>query len=237
MKLLVKSIPMIKALIFDFDGLILDTETPEYHALSEIYREYGQELPITVFAQVVGSDYSHAYEPVSHLQGLTGKNLQDAGILQRMHTRRMELIYQNTTLPGVDNLVREAHLAGLKLAVASSSAHAWVDQHLARLGLFDFFDVIICKDDVGRIKPNPDLFLAAIQALDVQPSEAVIFEDSLNGIIAGQLAGIRVVAVPNPITEHLDLQGQTLRLTSLAGLTLEVLFSQLSAFSHGDAVQ
>jgi len=218
---------MIKALIFDFDGLILDTETPEYHALSEIYHEHGHELPISTFGRVVGSQYNHEYEPVRHLRELTGKHLDADAFQIKLNNRRMELIEKNKVLPGVENLIRAAKLRGLKVAVASSSQHDWVDGHLRRLNLYNFFDVIKCKDDVHAIKPAPDLFLAALKALGVKADEAVIFEDSLNGIIAAQRAGIRVVVVTNPVTEHLNIQGETLRLRSLADMPLDELLSKL----------
>jgi putative hydrolase of the HAD superfamily len=218
---------MIKALVFDFDGLILDTETPEYYALNEIYNEHGHELPITTFGRVVGSQYNHEYEPVRHLRELTGKHLDAEALMGKLNARRTELIEKNTILPGVENLIRAAKTRGLKLAVASSSAHEWVDTHLKRLKLYSFFDVVKCKDDVINIKPEPDLFLAAIKALQVGADEAVIFEDSLNGIIAAKRAGIRVVAVPNMVTKHLDIKGETLRLHSLADMTLDELLSNL----------
>lgn len=218
---------MIKALIFDFDGLILDTETPEYHALNEVYAEFGHKLPVATYGLIVGSQYNHEYDPVGHLQGLIGKPLDVDIFWKRVTQRRMEMIEQNPILPGVENLIREGKARGLKLAIASSSPHHWVDGHLKRYNLFRYFDVIKCKEDVLNIKPKPDLFLAALGALQVRADEAVIFEDSLNGIIAARQAGIRVVVVPNPVTEHLKLEGETLRLRSLTDVSLDELIRKL----------
>lgn len=218
---------MIKALIFDFDGLILDTESPEYFSLNEAYEEHGHQLPIATYGRVVGSEYSHEYEPVAHLEGLTGKTLDRNAFIQQVYQRRIELIEQNQVLPGVEKLILEGKARNLKLAVASSSPHQWVDGHLKRLNLFDCFDVIICKDDVLKIKPNPDLFLAALDRLGISADEAVIFEDSLNGILAARRAGIRVVAVPNHITKHTNIEGETLRISSLADFSLEELLNKL----------
>ncbi len=224
---MVKSVIMLKALIFDFDGLILDTETPEYYSLNEAYEEHGHKLPIGLYGLVVGSEYNHEYEPLAHLQKLTGKTLDRQSFFQKVYQRRMELIKQNHVLPGVENLIMEGKAMNLKLAVASSSPHLWVDEHLKRLNLFDYFDVIRCKDDVQKIKPEPDLFLAALSGLGVRADEAVIFEDSLNGIRAARRAGIRVVAVPNLVTMHTNIEGETLRIGSLADLSLEELIRKL----------
>jgi len=218
---------MLKALIFDFDGLILDTETPEYYALNEAYAEYGQSLPITTYGLVVGAQYNQEYEPVKHLQELTGKTLDTDAFWQKVSRRRMELIDQNPLLPGVEELIRESQARGLKLAVASSSPHKWVDGHLKRFNLYRYFDAVKCKEDVVNIKPEPDLFLAALNALHVQPDEAVIFEDSLNGVIAAGQAGIRVVVITNPVTEHLQIEGETLRLRSLADTSIDELLRKL----------
>ena len=225
--MLVKSEAMLKAMIFDFDGLILDTETPEYNALNEIYAEYGLKLPITTYGLAVGSQYNQAYEPVEDLQKLTGRNLDADSFWEKVNRRRMEVIDQNQALPGVEDILREGHARGLKLAVASSSPHSWADKHLKRLNLFQFFDVIVCQDDVLHIKPEPDLFLAALSALHIRADEAVIFEDSPNGVIAARRAGIRVIAIPNPITEHLSIEGETMRFRSLADVSLSELISKL----------
>jgi len=218
---------MLKALIFDFDGLILDTETPEYLALNEVYSEMGHSLPVETYGLVVGSQYDQQYEPLAHLQALTGKTLDHDVFWQKVNRRRIELIEQNPILPGVEGYIQRGQALGLKLAVASSSPHKWVDGHLKRLGLFDYFDVVKCKEDATHIKPAPDLFLAALRALQVQPHEAVIFEDSANGVLAARQAGVQVVLVPNPVTRHLNITGETLRLQSLADLRLEDLLSQL----------
>jgi HAD superfamily hydrolase (TIGR01509 family) len=217
----------IKALIFDFDGLILDTETPEYQALNTVYREFGQHLPIEMYGRVVGSQYNQQFEPLSHLEALLGKPLEPDIFWERVNRHRMELINQNPLLPGVEPLIRAAKAAGLKLAVASSSSHAWVEGHLQRFGLLPLFDVVKCKEDVGQIKPAPDLFLAALEALHLQPQEAVILEDSSHGVTAAGLAGIRVVLIPNSVTQHLKIEGETLRLASLADLPLAALLQQL----------
>lgn len=219
---------MIKALIFDFDGLILDTETPEYYALNEVYADHGHSLPVELFGLTVGSQYGQQYEPVQHLQELTGTALDVDAFWARVHNRRMEMIHNSEILPGVRDLLVAGRQRGLKLAVASSSPHSWVDGYLKKHDLFGFFDVIKCGDDVLNVKPAPDLFFAALSALGVQADEAVIFEDSSHGVLAGRRAGIKVVAVPNYVTKHLEISGAVMRLNSLADVLPDVLIARLS---------
>jgi HAD superfamily hydrolase (TIGR01509 family) len=132
------------------------------------------------------------------------------------------LTLKQPILPGVTDYLHEAKRLGLKLAIASSSPHAWVDGHAKRLGIFDYFDHVICSDDVGvgRTKPNPDLYLLALNQLQVQKNEAIIFEDSPNGVKAANRAGIFVVAVPNSITSLLVLDNADLIVQSLSELPL-----------------
>jgi HAD superfamily hydrolase (TIGR01509 family) len=214
---------LLKSLIFDFDGLILDTETPEFQAWQDIYQEHGHELPAEEWLGIVGGDGLSGFDAASHLVSLVD-NQPDAAALRRRHRAESDArIASQPILPGVNALLLQARKAGLKLAIASSSSHSWVDSHLSRLGMLDKFDSIICSDDVppGRTKPNPDLFLKALEALNVRPAEAIVFEDSLNGIRAAKAAGIFVVAVPNHVTGLFGVDGADLLLDSLRDFRLE----------------
>jgi putative hydrolase of the HAD superfamily len=180
-----------------------------------------------MYGQVVGSQYNQAFEPLNHLQGLTGQHLDADTFRLRVERSRLAMIEQNPILPGVEDYIRQGKARGMKLAVASSSGHSWVDGHLKHRGLFHYFDAIICKEDVPNIKPYPDLFLAALDVLHVFADQAVIFEDSLHGVEAARRAGIRVVLVPNFVTRQLKISGETLRLNSLADLSLDELLIKL----------
>lgn len=218
---------MIKALIFDFDGLILDTETPDLLAWRDVYSRHGQVLAAETWGQFVGGAGATDFEPAAHLSRLLGGvSLPKDSLYTETDARRLALIHQNPVLPGVTDYLTEARRLGLGLAVASSSPHAWVDGHLRRLGLFDRFDAVICSEDVppGRTKPHPDLFLRALAALHARADEAVVLEDSPNGVKAARAAGIFVVAVPNPVTVQLSFDAPNLRLNALTDMPLvEVL--------------
>jgi HAD superfamily hydrolase (TIGR01509 family) len=219
-----------KALLFDFDGLILDTETAEFHVWQSIYREYGQEMLAETWGQVVGGYGLSNFDGAIHLVELVGNGLNARELHARYRSESDALILQQPVLPGVVDYLDDARRLGLRLAVASSSPHSWVDTHLARLGLADRFDVIICRDDVppGRTKPHPDLFLKALDALGVKADEAIVFEDSPNGVNAARAAGIFVVAVPNPITTLLKTNGANLTLDSLAQISLVEMLNELA---------
>jgi putative hydrolase of the HAD superfamily len=131
-------------------------------------------------------------------------------------------------LPGVLDLLEQAQKAGVKIAIGSSSPHSWVDSHVKRLGLLPYFEHIICQDDVppGRTKPHPDIFLKALERLNVRADEVVVFEDSVNGVAAARRAGIFVVGVPNPLTAQMGAQGD-ITVPSLDQLSLRDLNEHL----------
>jgi len=220
----------VKALIFDFDGLILDTETPEVEVWGAIYSEHGFELPFDLWAQTIGGYGVSNFNPSEYLVQLSGNTLDVESARKVYQEESAKQILSKPVRDGVVDYLTDARRLNLRLAVASSSTHAWVDTHLARLRLIPFFDKIICSEDVppGRTKPNPDLFLKALDQLHVRAHEAIIFEDSPNGVKAAQRAGIFVVAVPNPLTLRLPIEGENLRLKSMADLPLPGLLSRFN---------
>ena len=217
----------IRALIFDFDGVILDTEMPAYEAWRENYAAHGHDLPIEVYVECVGSDYAR-FDPRLHLESLTGEKIDwDRWDVER-ESRALEKINALTEpMPGIRELIEAAASAGIPCAVASSSPRSWVEPHLERIGLRRFFRLIRCLDDVSEPKPSPELFLSAAAGLGVQPSEAVVFEDSLHGLTAARAAGMRCVVAPSRLTGHLDFTGAAMVVESLAGM-------ELAAIAAGD---
>jgi len=212
----------IKALLFDFDGLILDTESPEFDVWQAIYREYGQELQAEQWGQIVGGWGASQFDAAQNLVELVGDRLNAEELSARHKSESDALAFSQPILPGVVDCLNSAHSLGLHLAIASSSPHSWVDMHLARLELVERFEAVICADDVppGRTKPNPDLFLKALDTLGVKANEAIVFEDSPNGIKAARAAGIFSVSVPNPFTALLKTDGASLMLNSITDMPL-----------------
>lgn len=210
----------VRALVFDFDGLILETETPAYQAWVEIYREFGHELPKELWLDYIGREGGW-FDALAYLEGLVGPRDDREAINQRRDTRKTELVMAAAETAGLRELLIEAKSRGLRLAVCSSSTPKWVHGHLDRLGLSAFFDHIQCRDRPDlRAKPAPDLYLAACAGLGVRPDDAIAFEDSRNGMLAAQAAGMRCVVVPNELTIAMDLDGADHRFESLAAISL-----------------
>ena len=216
---------MIRALVFDFDGLILDTEEPVYRSWLEVYEAHGEELPFERWVQIVGSTTS-GFHPQHHLEERLGRPLPQE-VLDRRIGRRTEMILAQGLLPGVVPLLDAARARGMKIGLASSSTSDWVRGHLERLGILDRFDCLRCRDDVAHAKPEPDLYLAVLDCLEVPASEAIAIEDSPHGITAARQAGMRCVAIPNSITAQLDLTHADLLLGSLAEVSLDQLMERL----------
>jgi HAD superfamily hydrolase (TIGR01509 family) len=217
---------VIRAIVFDFDGLILDTEEPVYRSWLEVYQAHGEELPFERWIQIVGSTTT-GFHPQYHLEERLGRPLPKE-VLDRRVGRRTEMILAQAVLPGVVQHLDAARELGLNLGVASSSTHEWVEGHLARLGILDRFACVRCRDDVEHAKPEPDLYLAVLECLGVSAGEAFAIEDSPNGVAAAKRAGMRCVAIPNSITARLDLTEADLTLSSLAEITLRDLLEHLT---------
>jgi HAD superfamily hydrolase (TIGR01509 family) len=217
---------MIRALIFDFDGLILETETPIFQSWQELYRDYGLELRLEQWIANVGTA-EEMFDPLANLERQLGHPIDREVELPRRRQRELELIQTQPILPGVLDYLEGARKLGLKIGLASSSPCEWVVGHLERLGLIGYFEAIAASDDVARTKPDPALYRTAVEWLKVKPEQAVAFEDSLNGLIAAKRAGLRCVVVPNALTRHLSLEQADWRLNSLAEMPLEELLSRL----------
>jgi HAD superfamily hydrolase (TIGR01509 family) len=217
---------MIKALIFDFDGLILETEGPIYQSWVELYDSYGLSLSFSTWATIIGT-YEAAFDPYIDLEHQVGRKLDWDELEPRRQARELSLIDTQPILPGVEACLADARRLGLRIGLASSSTCDWVQGHLTRLGLREYFQSVRVKEDVLHTKPDPALYLAVLRDLDVPPEQALALEDSPNGILAAKRAGMLCVAVPNPLTRMLDLSQADLRLESLAEVGLEHLLKRL----------
>lgn len=219
--------PDISALIFDFDGVILDTETPFFDVWQNIFVEHGAVLDPALWKQFIGSEFG-AFDIYSHLEELSGQTLDRDELRLQMRGRYLAKVESNPVMPGIVDYVNEARSLGLKVGVASSSDSAWVQGHLSDRGLLDHFDAITTKDDVSNVKPDPEVYLLAADRLGAEPADAIAIEDSFNGVTAAKRAGMNCVAVPNPMTSDMSFEHADLRLSALTDMPLQVMLAKLS---------
>jgi HAD superfamily hydrolase (TIGR01509 family) len=212
----------IRALIFDFDGLILDTEGAIFQSWQELYQAHGGYLPVSAWIGVIGT-IANERDHFELLEEQIGRAVDHAALSPQRYQREMDILQVEAPRPGAVELLEAARHKGLKLGVASSSPHTWVNGHLTRLGLRQYFGVVRSRDDVRAAKPAPDLYLSAAEALGVLPQEVIAIEDSPIGVTAAQAAGMFCLAVPNALTAQMDLRHADLRLETMAGLSLEEL--------------
>lgn len=210
---------MVSAIIFDFDGTIIDTEWSQFATVQEEFRHHGHEYDLDSFRAGVGRADGRHWADV--LQDLIGPRADIEEIRNRRLKAHHDLIAETEIRPGVVELMGRAEQQGRALAVASSSPSSWVERHLSNRGLVNRFQFIATRDLVRRAKPWPDVFLAAADGIGVEPATCLVIEDSHSGVAAAKAAGMTCVAVPNPVTVASDFSAADLVLDSLADLPYE----------------
>jgi beta-phosphoglucomutase-like phosphatase (HAD superfamily) len=214
----------IRAAIFDFDGLLLETEEPTFRSWAETYAEHGQELSLVEWSRTIGR-VDH-FDPWEELQRRLGRRL-DPAVKARRKERRDELLLARDPCTGALAILAEAEHLGLATAVASSSSEEWVRSHLQRLELDRYIGVLSCFDGTVPAKPAPDLYLQALDRLGVDATEAVAFEDSHNGLLAAKAAGLFCVVVPTVMTGHMDFAAADLVVERLGEPALRELIESI----------
>jgi HAD superfamily hydrolase (TIGR01509 family) len=192
-----------EAVLFDFDGVIVDTEWAIYEAWHRTFLAHGHPLPLETYTQCIGSDFD-TWSPKTHLEDLTGGSFDWHDLDSRRQEEIVRELANEGPMTGVLELLESLYTQDIRIAVVSSSSHQWVDGWLERLGLAQWFDAVVCRGDAPRIKPAPDLYLEAARRLRVNPAASLVIEDSLNGVKAAKAAGSPVWAVPNRCTACLD---------------------------------
>jgi HAD superfamily hydrolase (TIGR01509 family) len=217
---------MIHAVIFDFDGLILETEEPTYKSWQDIYHSFGYPLTFDTFSSMVGTTHGD-FDPRLELETLMNQRLNWEELEITRRAIENGYIEAQPVMPGVEAYLSDARQLGLKIGIASNSPLPWVTKYLTMLGLQDCFDFISTSDVVQRLKPDPALYVSALKGLDVQASEAFALEDSPLGIRSAKSAGLLCVAVPNVLTRRLDLSQADFQLDSLTDMPLDELLRRI----------
>jgi len=218
---------MINNLIFDFDGIIIDTESTEFITWREIFHEHGCELKKEVWVDCIGRPLGY-FDPFAYLEELAHQKVDQEALSAKRRARAKVLNTTIPILPGVENLIAQAKDRNFGIGVVSSSTQSWVEGHLDRLGLLSNFNAIICAEDTTKHKPDPDPYLAALNQLKSRADQAIVLEDSPPGIHSAKAAGIFCVAIPSPMTRHMAFDKADLQLESLADVSLKSLLNRIS---------
>jgi HAD superfamily hydrolase (TIGR01509 family) len=216
----------VRALLLDFDGTMLETESASYGSWRELLSEHGYELTPETWSAAVGT--IHGLDPVALLQDHLGEAVDGMALRERQARRHREMLVEEKLRPGVQRLVDDARERGLHTAIVTSASERWVREHLGRLGLDQDWELVVAANgDVARAKPAPLLYREAITHLGVTPEEAVAIEDSPHGVAAAKAAGLTCVAFPNPITQPMDLRAADAVVADLDGLGLDGLLARV----------
>lgn len=211
-------------MIFDFDGLLVDTESARYHAWKEVIESHGVELPLSFWQQNIGLP-REAFDPLEFLERGAKEPLDREMVRRRKQEIFESRMKKESLRPGVWEYLEEARAREMKLAICSSSPRRWVVSNLRRFGIEDYFDAIVTPQggEVSLIKPHPYLYEKVLEALNTPAESCIAFEDSPKGVQSAKAAGIFCVGVPNPIISQADLQGADIVVSSLAELPLDEL--------------
>jgi HAD superfamily hydrolase (TIGR01509 family) len=213
----------LAAVAFDFDGVILDSETAEYESHRLIFERCGTVLTSDEWCHHVGV-WTEDHERIwCERLRQRSERAPDDRTFRSEQIRLFRALLPQEPMRGIGQLLDALAEAAVPIAIASSGPSRWVGPALERLGLAGRFAAIVTADDVARRKPAPDVYLEAARRLDVEPRRAVAIEDSGPGIVAATRAGMRTVAVPHWLTERHDLGGATLRVAHAGEITVDVL--------------
>lgn len=214
---------MIKGIIFDFDGLIFDTETHQYHILRDMFTEQNLDLPIQFWQQEIGTQ--SGFSVFKYLEDLLGGKIKHDVLKEQFTKKYHAILASENARDGVEEYLKAARDMNLKIGLATSSTYNWVSGYLKQLGIIDYFECIRTSDNVEKVKPDPALYLQVADYLDLAPEECLVFEDSANGALAAKRAGMNCVIVPNEVTNTMDFCDVEYRMKSMADESLkDVIF-------------
>lgn len=219
-----------EAVIFDMDGLLVDTETCDYEAWRELHDAHGVELTLPAYCYSAGL-YGSWEKMYDELGAQCGRTLDE---LHAMREPRFRQLVADCLQPSSElvDLLQRLREAGVKRGIASSSDSDWVAYLLDGLGLRHEFQAIATGHDVAQRKPAPDVYLLAAERLGVDPTRCIALEDSSHGIESARAAGMRAITIPNSVSIHQDLSLAHARVQHFGDVTLDLLH-QVGAWSEG----
>lgn len=187
---------MIKAVIFDMDGLLIDSEIVTFNLYKEICLKHGKVLEQDFYFSLLGTN-------ATYIQSELGQYLGDGSlakeVIKKVH-QSLDTYFEDHGVPvkrGAESLISFLKAEEIKLAVATSSSRERALKLLLKCGLLNSFDAVVCGDEVENSKPHPEIFLKAAEAVGIEPADVIILEDSENGILGARTGGMRCINVPD----------------------------------------
>ena len=216
-----------RAVLFDFDGTLWDSESAVFGVFRDLFADHDHELTLQTWSAAIGT--VDGFDPYTSLAGLVG-GLDVEQVRERTERRIRDAAREVPLRPGVDAFLREIDEAGVRRALVSSDRSEWLVTNLERLGWPEGWAAMVCAEgDAARAKPNPHLYEAALELLDVPASQTFAIEDSPNGIRAARAAGLPCLCIPNEATAQLDLSEADLVVSTFEGLRVEDVWSALGS--------
>ncbi len=221
---------VVAALLFDFDGVIVDTEVPTFQSWRDTYADYGVDLALEDWLPAVGSgsSVSGAFDAVAHLEWLTGTTVDREAVIAHRTRRKAELYARAPLLPGVRERLAEARDRGIKTAIVTRNRDERVKAHCDTVGLVHQWHALVCANE----EPTRDkaaLYRHALRVLEVRADQALAFEDSPSGVRAAKRASVLCAAVPNEITRGAAFDDADFVLSSLADQSLDEMMGMAAA--------
>lgn len=214
---------MLRAVIFDMDGLMVDTELLHHESFKKTLERYGVR-PIPNAQGVIHISGISAEANWERFRRLYEFDVDATELTKIKHEIHLELLHEGVeAMPGLLELLEDLKKSGYKIAIASSSVRKQINLIVDHLGIADFFDVITSGEEVANGKPAPDIFLKAAHRLNVEPHECIVLEDASKGIQAAKAAGMYAVAVPNEFTQSESFGIADVIVPSLSRVNSDVL--------------
>lgn len=214
---------MKKCVIFDMDGVIIDSEPIHMECEKEIFRMLGISITVEEHNSMVGTTDLVMWTRLKNAFNLSQPINE---LVKLKQTFYIEYLKSRTNLKPVQyipELISSLHQNKFILALASSSPHAQIDFILNEFMLRKYFSVIVSGDDVKDGKPNPEIFLKASELTEIPPEHCLVIEDSMNGILAAKNANMRCIAFRNPNSGNQNLEGAEFEVNSFKDLTIELI--------------